>query len=192
MQGTVWLVSRMRFKLNDIQMVNTGAGIILTLRIPQMFAQMVELFREKFKPAEYELRLVRKKRSLDANNFCWKICTEIANVVGNTKEDVYRDAINHVGVYEQLQFCDTEINGIKKSRFEAMADFKRKWSANGDGWLTKTIDADKCIIQAYYGSSRYGTKEMSVLIDFLVRQADDLGIQVLTREEIELLKTEWK
>ena len=72
-----------------------------------------------------------------------------------------------------------------------MDTFKRKWTANGEGWLTKTIDADKCIIQAYYGSSRYDTKEMSVLIDYLVRQADDLGIQVLTREEIELMKTEW-
>jgi len=177
----------MRIRLNEIQMVNTGAGIILTLRIPQMFAQILESFREKFKPAEYELRLIRKKRSLDSNAFCWKLATEIAEAIGSTKEDVYRDAINHVGVYEQLQFNDTP----NKSRFEAMAAFKRKWSANGEGWLTKTLDADKCIIQAYYGSSRYDTKEMSVLIDYLVRQADDLGIQVLTREEIELMKTEW-
>ena len=170
-------------------MVNTGAGIIMTIRIPQMFASIVEMFRSKFVPGmEYELKLIRKKRSLDANAFAWKLCTEIANVVGNTKEDVYRDAISHVGVYETLQFNDTPT----KSRFDAMNTFKQKWMANGDGWLTKTIDADKCIIQAYYGSSRYDTKEMSVLIDYLVRQADDLGIQVLTREEIELMKTEWK
>ena len=70
-------------------MVNTGAGIIVTLRIPQIYASILEAFREKFLPnLEYELKLIRKKRSLDANAFCWKICTEIANVVGNTKEDV--------------------------------------------------------------------------------------------------------
>ena len=178
----------MRIKLNDCALVNTGAGIIMTLRIPQMYANLVELFRQKFLPNnEYELKLIRKKRSLDSNAFAWKLCTEIANAIGNTKEYVYRDAINHVGVYEQLQFNDTPT----KSRFDAMDTFKRKWTANGEGWLTKTIDADKCIIQAYYGSSRYDTKEMSVLIDYLVRQADDLGIQVLTREEIELMKTEW-
>jgi hypothetical protein len=173
----------MRIKLNDISMVNTGAGIIMTLRIPQMFASIVEAFRQQFKPnEEYELRLIRKKRSLDSNSFCWKICTEIANVVGNTKEDVYRDAINHVGVYETLQFADDE----------AMERFKAKWRTNGEGWLTKTLDKQKRILMAYYGSSSYDTKEMSVLIDYLVREAGDLGIQVLTEEQIELMKTEWK
>jgi hypothetical protein len=164
-------------------MVNTGAGIIVTLRIPQMFASIVESFRQQFKPnEEYELKLIRHKRSLDANAFCWKICTEISNVVGNTKEDVYRDAINHVGVYETLQFADDE----------AMERFKAKWRTNGEGWLTKTLDKQKRILMAYYGSSSYNTKEMSVLIDYLVREAGDLGIQVLTEEQIELMKTEWK
>lgn len=173
----------MRCKINDCSMVNTGAGIIVTLRIPQMYASILEAFRTKFLPnLEYELKVIRKKRSLDANAFCWKLCTEIANVVGNTKEDVYRDAISHVGVYEVLQFTDAD----------AMARFKQKWMANGEGWLTKTIDKDKMTIMAFYGSSRYDTKEMSILIDFLVQQGKDLGIQVLTEEQIELMKTEWK
>ena len=189
----IFWVTAMRIQLNDIQMVNTGAGIILTLRIPQMFLQVVELFKTKFLPnMEYEIKLIRKKRSLDANAFCWKVCTDIANAVGETKEQVYRDAIGAVGVYEQIQFMDTEVNGIKKSRFDAMQAFKAKWYANGIGWVTKTVDADKCVIQAYYGSSRYNTKEMSVLIDYLVRQAGELDIQVLTASEIDLLLREWK
>ena len=179
----------MKIKLTDIQMVNTGAGVILTLRIPQMFAQIVELFRQKFLPGmEYELKLVRKKRSLDANAFCWKLCTEIGNAVGESKEEIYKDAIGHVGVYEQIQFPDTK----RKSRFEAMDSFKSYWQGNGIGWFTKTIDKDKCIIQAYYGSSRYNTKEMSVLIDYLVRSAHDLDIHLLTDADIDLLKREWK
>lgn len=173
----------MRCKINDCSMVNTGAGIIVTLRIPQIYASILEAFREKFLPnLEYELKLIRKKRSLDSNAFCWKICTEIANVVGNTKEDVYRDAIGHVGVYDILQFTEDE----------AMERFKAKWRTNGEGWLTKTLDKNKRILMAYYGSSSYDTKEMSVLVDFLVCQAKDLGIQVLTQEQIELMKTEWK
>ena len=173
----------MRIKLNDCAMVNTGEGIIMTLRIPQMYANLVELFRQKFLPNnEYELKLIRKKRSLDANNFCWKICTEIANAIGNTKEDVYRDAIGHVGVYDILQFTEDE----------AMERFKAKWRTNGEGWLTKTLDREKRILMAYYGSSSYDTKEMSVLIDYLVQQGKDVGVQVLTEEQIELMKTEWK
>ena len=183
----------MKIKLTDVQMVNTGAGVILTLRIPQVFAQIVELFRQKFLPGmEYELKLVRKKRSLDANAFCWKLCTEIGNAVGESKEEIYRDAIAQVGVYEQIQFVDTIKNGIKKSRFDAMDSFKEKWQGNGIGWFTKTIDKEKCIIQAYYGSSRYNTQEMSILIDFLVRQSHDLDIYLLTDADIDLLKREWR
>lgn len=155
----------------------------MTLRISQIYASILDAFKQRFLPnEEYELKLIRKKRSLNANSFCWKICTEIGNAIGQTKEYVYKDAINHVGVYETLQFADDD----------AMERFKAKWRTNGEGWLTKTLDRQKRILMAYYGSSSYDTKEMSVLIDYLVTQAKDLGIQVLTEEQIELMKTEWK
>ena len=173
----------MRFRINALNIANLGTGIVLTLGVPTIFGKQLETLVGKFKAnTEWELKPIRQKRSLDSNAFAWKICTEIANVVGNTKEDVYRDAISHVGVYETLQFTDDE----------AMERFKAKWRTNGEGWLTKTLDRNKRILMAYYGSSSYDTKEMSVLIDYLVRQADDLGIQVLTEEQIELMKTEWK
>ena len=173
----------MKCKLMALNASKIGNGIVLTMGISNTYGKQVEQLVNGFnQQKEYEIAEIRKKRSLDANAFAWKICTEIANVVGNTKEDVYRDAINHVGVYETLQFVDDE----------AMERFKAKWRTNGEGWLTKTLDRNKRILMAYYGSSSYNTKEMSVLIDFLVTQAGDLGIQVLTQEQIELMKTEWK
>ena len=167
----------------DVKTNFLDKSIELSITVDRCFAKIIESFLQKLEIGkEYEIKRVRKKRSLDSNSFAWKLCTEIANVVGNTKEDVYRDAINHVGVYETLQFTDDE----------AMERFKAKWRTNGEGWLTKTLDKQKRILMAYYGSSSYNTKEMSVLIDFLVTQAGDLGIQVLTEEQIELMKTEWK
>lgn len=176
-------------KINDFNAVDTGKELILTLRIPRVYSQIVDAFKRMFQPSkEYELKQCRKKRSLNANDLMWYICTEIANAIGQTKEYVYRDAIAQVGVYDVLQFTDTKT----KSRFAAMETFKLKWKSNGTGWLTKTLDKDKCIVQAYYGSSRYDTKEMSILIDHLKRVADDMGIVVMTEAEIDLLKREWK
>lgn len=173
----------MKCKLMALNASKIGNGIVLTMGISNTYGKQVEQLVNGFnQQKEYEIAEIRKKRSLDANAFAWKICTEIANVVGNTKEDVYRDAISHVGVYETLQFADDE----------AMERFKAKWRTNGEGWLTKTLDKQKRILMAYYGSSSYDTKEMSVLIDYLVREAGDIGIQVLTQEQIELMKTEWK
>lgn len=165
---------------------------VLQVDIGKVSQPFLKALIEGIKPGKYELKKVGKKRSLDANNYCWKLCTEIANVVGNTKDDVYRDAINHVGVSDVMQFFDTEVNGVKKSKFDAMADFKRKWYSNGTGWFTKTLDKEKCILQAYYGSSRYDTKEMARLIDWLVDQAQELGVPTMSDNELKLMIGRWK
>lgn len=173
----------MRLKISDFMAVDTGLDIIITLRISRAYKGTLEAFKARFKPkAEYELKECRKKRSLDANNFLWQICHDIAQTIGSTKEEVYREAISHVGVFDVMQFTSNE----------AMQRFKMKWMANGEGWLTKTLDADKRVLMAYYGSSRYDTKEMSVLIDYLVEEAKSMGIEYLTEAEIDLIKREWK
>lgn len=173
----------MRIKISDLMAVDTGLDIILTLRIPRTYTAILDAFKAKFKPnAEYELKECRKKRSLNANAFMWQIANDIARTIGSTKLEVYRDAISHVGVFDVMQFTSDE----------AMQRFKTKWMANGDGWLTKTLDAEKRVLMVYYGSSRYDTKEMSVLIDYLVDEAKSMGIEYLTEAEIDLIKREWK
>lgn len=171
----------MRFSINEFNCIDTGTEIIMTLKVSRAYSKMIDSFKALFKPADYELKQIRKKRSLNANSFCWKLCTEIANATAQTKEYVYRDAISHVGVYEALLFKDDD----------AMTRFKQKWMTNGEGWLTRTIDKDKHILFAYYGSSSYNTKEMSILIDFLNNEAHELGIYLLTEADIDLLKQEW-
>jgi hypothetical protein len=43
----------------------------------------------------------------------------------------------------------------------------------------------------YYGSSGYDTKQMSILIDGLVADAQELGIDTMTPTELAKLKTLW-
>ena len=48
-------------------------------------------------------------------------------------------------------------------------------------------------LYVYSGSSTYDSKEMAVLIDGLVQDAESLGIVIpLGKKEIERLKTRWK
>lgn len=179
----------MKIQINAINASQMGESIIVNMIIPKSFSNAVQSILTAFKTCiEFDIKPFKKKRSLNANSLCWHICTEIANKIGQTKEYVYRDAIEHKGVYEVLQFNDTP----EKSRFDAMKAFKQKWALNGEGWLTKTLDADKCIIMAYYGSSRYNTQEMSVLIDYLMDTAKQMGICIMSEADIDLLKREWK
>ena len=135
-----------------------------------------------FKPGEYELVKAKKKRSLSANAYCWKLCDEIAKSVGLTKEDVYRRAIGDVGVFDQL-----EIN------LGALEDFKRRWESRGEGWVVKVADSNSksALVFAYYGSSVYDRGEMSRLIDNLVQDCKALDIETLSERELSLLKDEW-
>lgn len=46
-------------------------------------------------------------------------------------------------------------------------------------------------LQCYFGSSTYDAKEMSVLIDGVVSECKEMGIETMTPDEIARLKSEW-
>lgn len=133
---------------------------------------------------EYNVTIKGKGRSLDANSMCWQICTDIANVIGTTKEAVYKYAIREVGVYTPLPI-----------KAEAVDAFSRIWANHGIGWFLDVIDESKLpgykLCFAYAGSSTYDTSEMSRLIDNLVFSAKEIGIQVLSERERSLLIEKW-
>lgn len=45
---------------------------------------------------------------------------------------------------------------------------------------------------AYYGSSVYDTREMSVLLDYVVNTAKDMELETATPDELERMKTGWE
>ena len=54
-----------------------------------------------------ELKKWYKKRSLDANSYCWVICDLIAKKLTTnnaviTKEDIYKDAISNIGTFQAM------------------------------------------------------------------------------------------
>lgn len=132
----------------------------------------------------------RKKRSLDANNYMWHLCTEIANVLSDTtkdkytKDDIYIRTIKEIGVYKSM-----EINE------EAVDTAIHSWQLHGTGWVGEKVDNGRyegfVIIRLYYGSSSYNTKQMSRLINNIVADCKELGIETMTPKELERLTSLW-
>lgn len=124
------------------------------------------------------------KRSLNANGYLWALCEEIAKAIHSTKEEVYRRHIQEVGTFE-----------IVPIKNEAVDTWIGRWGKNGMGWLAESIGDSKLDgyvnVICYYGSSSYNSKEMARLIDDVVEQAKELGIDTMTPQELSLLKTEW-
>lgn len=159
---------------------------IITLELDTNEISIVEELKNENK-LNVELKKWYKKRSLDANSYCWVICDLIAKKLTTsdaviTKEDIYKDAISNIGTFQAMI--------IEEKAFE---DFKRIWERQGLGFLVREVSRkDKCVkVQAYYGSSTYNTKEMSLLIELLVQQAKELNIETKPQAEINSLLESW-
>jgi hypothetical protein len=138
-----------------------------------------------FKPGEYELRKITKKRSIDANAYCWTLASQIAEVVRLPKETVYRRNIREMGVYTPLPI-----------KAEAVDEFRRIWEHRGIGWFVDVVDDSKIpgykLCFAYHGSSVYDTAQMSRLIDSLIQDAESVGIVCISEREKSLLLDRWE
>lgn len=138
---------------------------------------------------DIEIKKHRQRRSLDANAFCWALCSDIGKALRPPlpKEEVYRNAIKGLGKYD-----------LYLSKEESAEAFSTAWSKIGTGWFVEKAGESKehpgfVWLFAYKGSSCYDSKEMSILIDGLVQDAESLGIVIpLGKKEIERLKTRWK
>lgn len=138
---------------------------------------------KKEKKLNFELKKYREKRSLDANAYMWVLVSKLQEKLDIPKEDIYKDAIKNIGVYEVIP--------VKN---EAVERFIQAWKHNGLGWICETT-ASKLEgftnILAYYGSSTYNTKEMSRLIDLIVQECQQLNIETKSKNEIESLLSQW-
>lgn len=146
--------------------------------------QVITWLLEQDITKQYEVKQVKRKRSLDANAYCWVLMQKLAEKLNMTKEEVYREAIKTVGSYEILP--------IKE---EAVVRFIEAWKHNGLGWVCETTKSklDGYVnVLAYYGSSTYDTKEMSRLIDLIVEECKLQEIETMTPEQLSVLKEEWK
>lgn len=171
----------MRFKISALNVANFGTGIVLTLGVPSIYAKGIETIVSGFKAnTEYELKPYKQKRSLSANAYAWVLMDKLADKLRTTKEEIYRQAVSQVGVFEEIRVTSPE----------AGQRFKRVWQQNGLGWLTKTID--ETTILAYYGSSTYDTKQMHRLVDYLQEECAEQNIEVRPQWEVDAMLKEWK
>lgn len=160
--------------------------LIIDIPPDQRGAVMKFLRTKKDKPYDLTIREHRKKRSLDANAYAWVLIGRLADAMRIPPTEVYRQAIVNIG-------GNYEIIPIKE---EAVEKFKEVWQKQGLGWPVFDMGASKIPgyrnLRAYYGSSTYDTRQMSMLIENLVQDCQALGIETKTEEEIASLMEAWK
>lgn len=149
--------------------------------------QMARRFVMEMKRRTYqaEIKEHRKKRSLDANAMCWVLIGKLAAVTGIKAEEIYRQAIRDIGGnYDVITVRD-----------DAVDKFCSVWSTGHIGQITDILGANPMRgytdVIAYYGSSTYDTAQMARLIDVIVQECKEQGIETMSERELSLLKGRW-
>ena len=167
------------------------AGMWLSLRVtvPLLARRFVSEMKDRMYTAK--LGEKRRKRSLDANAYCWVLLGKLSVELSKygtmiTPEEIYRDLIPNVGGNSK----------ILPIRDDAIEEWKNIWGCGRKGWVCEDIGECRTLpgyhnIICYYGSSAYDTKQMSRLIDLIIQECRQQGIETMTPEELAALKEGW-
>ena len=120
----------------------------------------------------------REKRSLNANNYAWKLITEIGNRTRQSKDDVYFLMLKRYGQSEMISVM----------AHIPIGEYVKYCEEAGESTLNGKLFKH---YRVYKGSSEFDTKEMSIFIDGIVSEAKDLGIQTDTPDQIAKMKALW-
>ena len=130
-----------------------------------------------------EIKEKKEKRSREANSYAWVLLDKLAAKTHIPKEDIYRELIKNIG-------GNSEIVCVQNKAVERL---RAGWKQNGIGWVSDTFESkiQGCTnVILYYGSSTYDSAQMHRLIDLIVQECEQQGIETMTREELAILKYE--
>jgi hypothetical protein len=144
--------------------------------------EFADSFRDKV--LSLKVSIFRKKRSLDANAYCWTLIGSLAKVLRIPKNEVYMEYIREIGDYDVVCIKDN-----------AAPKLRQAWESKGLGWQTdETLSKlDGCTnVFLYYGSSSYTTEQMSRFISMIKDDCIAHGIPTRPQEEIDALLNSWE
>lgn len=126
-----------------------------------------------------------EKRSLDSNAYFWTLCGKLAAVLGISMEGIYKEYIRGIG-------DNFEIVPI---RDDAKEQWIKNWAGRGIGWICEDLGMGKISgysnILCYYGSSTYDSHQMHRLIEMLIFDCKEQGVETLSPDKLELMMNEW-
>lgn len=127
------------------------------------------------KEKKYELNEYRKKRSLDQNSYMWELINQIANELRKSKEEVYEDLLFGYGQISSILMLSS-INPQGYFKY-----YRKSHEIKSSGVLYTEYRIAK-------GSSEMDTKEMTILLDGVIQEAKQLGIETLPPNQLAELR----
>lgn len=125
----------------------------------------------KLDDVDYKIELspIKSKRSLAQNKMMWKLISDVAKHEGMDSDEIYIQVIKLANIRtEILQVLPEAIERLSRV-FKLVVERERRPSPKG---------IETAVVECYYGTSQFDTKEMSDFIDRLLDYAARVGIDV--------------
>lgn len=167
-----------KIKTANIDYETNNMLLTLIINEKQALKQGFDELKEQDK-LSIKIEKWRQKRSLNANAFFWAIVGKIADKVGASKDEIYFEMLKRYGQSELISV----VSNVPIAYYIQYYEEAGESELNGKKFTHYRV---------YKGSSQFNTKEMAVLIDGVVSEAQELGIPTEPPAEIERIKNLWK
>jgi len=134
----------------------------------------------KGKQLAVEVKPQRIRRSLDSNAYLWVLLGKMAAALHTDKDDLYLLVLERYGQFTHIVVHPRAVERITK-----------EWRTVRNLGPVVVAGRPGVQLQVYYGSSGYSTAEMAVLIDGVVDEAKEIGVETLPPEQLAMMKTQW-
>ena len=149
---------------------------------------MALLRKHKDRLYDMDVKEHRKKRSLDANAMLWSLINQMSVVLRIPPDEIYQGYIPDVG--------DNFTWHPEKP--ETVQQFSDGWCRGHIGRMVDDVGPCRLpdlrgyrLLKCYYGSSEYDVPTFSRLLDLVIQDCKNIGIETISERERSLLLEEW-
>lgn len=169
-------------KIQNITKDLYNGKLNITFQIDSYSVDEINEFNQTSDVLDIVVKKHRQKRSLDANAYCWVLCSKIAEKVHSSKDEVYEEMLQKYGYFYQDEEGYISITVKAEVDMSKIAGHWKFLKTNGKFTSYLMIK----------GSSEYDTRQMARFIDCIVEEAKILGIETMTPTELERMKAAWQ
>lgn len=173
----------MKSTVKDIQLIQTWQGASVVIPLSSSEAEEVAELKKKAdegKPLQLELKLVGKQRSLDANAALWFLLNEMAAKLKTSKDELYLEMLVRYGVFTHIVVKPNVVDRVK-GEWRTVRELGEV-TVNGKTGVQ---------LQCYFGSSTYDTQEFTRLLDGVISEAKEMGINLISDADKAIMLAEW-
>ena len=119
----------------------------------------------------YECNKAKRKRTLTQNSYYWALLSELAGALGLSNDELHFQLLKRYSTPQPF----VTFKNVDVSKFMR--------------YYEKRAENDRCISYLFYTpSSEMDTKEFKRLLDGLISECQEIGIDTLTPDEVARLK----